>query len=494
MGMKFRGGCLLCVFFLLTGCPSQYMKKGLNGGYSDEAIDATSYAIAYEGSPMLPGITTSHRSLKPLWFRRADELCGSSDYYYYLEKTNANNILSATGVPAIRGVAYCNNKFVDTRQQNYDEHYAPYINLPPEALQYQEISPLWDMLMNKQYAELEEMLASLYASENAEDLDVLLDTFGRIDLNAEVHLNEWVAKYPKSSFALYSRSVFYHHYSWFKRGDGRGRDLTSEQRTGLAMYRGLASEDIEASISSNPDFCPAHTLKLGLNVSNSDLDEATYKGLYDAAKQACPKSMGVRKAYLRYLEPRWHGSMEKMRASIEESKKDDQMFEALEAVYLREEGDQFYFAKKYELALQKYNQAIAIYGFSHAYYQRASILAKLERYVEAVESYGEAINLWPYYKSAFEGLNYVMMKQGNFTGALIASSYVTAINGQNADDYLRRAEILYQMRRYDDALASYEKAIELHSNRAYIRHKIRMVEYQIEIRKADELPVKETSI
>lgn len=472
---------------ILGGCAAQYGQKGMNGGYSDKPINRTSYVIRYDGSPLL-GAFSNHGQLAPLWNKRAQELCGSHDYFQETRNIRFDPYgnESIFGTPAIYGVVYCNNKFMDTRKQSHEENFIKYINMSREAITYKEISPLWDMLINREYKELQEEIDKLYATLSEDEISGLLDTFSRVNPAAEEFLNEWVEFYPNSFSALYSRSIFYHKYSWYKRGNRLWKDVTEQQKAGFRKYRNLAKNDLDSSLKLNSKFCPSHSVKLQVHTSIPESKGAVFEAIFETAKNSCPDSIGVHSAYLRYLLPRWSGTKEMMRGHIDESKEQNEKLEVLEALYLAEEGDQLLFDNKPEEALEKYNEAILFGNFSSIYHQRALVLENLGRYIEAIENYDIAVKLSPYHNSAYEGLTRVLMKQNNLVGALLASSYLTAMNNQDPRNFERVGNIFYHMRRHEDALVSFKKAAILSSNKAVHRHKIKMTEFQIKVRKNEK--------
>ena len=64
-----------------------------------------------------------------------------------------------------------------------------------------------------------------------------------------------------------------------------------------------------------------------------------------------------------------------------------------------------------------------------------------------------------------------------------ASNYLLAINSLNPSHYVIQGDLFYMMRRYEDALKRYKQAAHLSSDKAVHRHKIRLAEFQIGVRK-----------
>ena len=485
--MKIINLVLILAIQLLAGCASYYGPKNISGGYSDRVIDSTTFFIRYESSQLV-GPVARHSDINPLWDRRAEELCGSKDYYpekKLIRLDGYGNELNF-GRPAIDGLVYCNNRFVDTRKQSPEENYLHFITLSREAITYKEISPFWELLVNNKHAELQATLENISSNIDQAELSSLLETFSRINPIAEEHLQNWVSLYPDSYLPLYSRAVYYHSYSWFQRGNRLWKDVTQEQRRGLEKYRSLAINDINKSLKIKPDFCPAHALKLLIHTSIHDESRQTMKDIYSSAQATCQSSVAIHKAYLRHLLPRWGGSKSEMRAHIAKLKKQIPQLDILEALYLAEEGEQFFWAKDFEKALENSTAALAFADFPEIYHLRGLILESSGRYVEAFEDYDMAVKLDPYFNGAYESLVRVLLKQDNLIGALLASSYLTAMNNQDADNFEREGDIFYFMRRYEDALLSYKKAQIISSQRVILRHKIRKAEYQLEVRKGQD--------
>ena len=471
----------------LSGCMSHYGPKGLNGGYTDKRLDPTSYFIRYDSSPFA-GVMADTAQLMGLWDKRAQELCGSEDFFkdskvLRIDDSGRENALAS---PSVYGTVYCNNKFIDTRKQNHEENYFQYINLPKKLISFRDVSPLWGLLVSKKYRELHDELDKLQTVLNVRELAGVLETFSRINPEAELNFEEWINKYPDSFIARYARALYYHHLSWFKRGSGFWKDLTKEQKAGLFKYQKLARIDLDKSLELNFEFCPSHSLRLHVHTAVLETDGVVFENYFSEATSVCPESVPIYQAYLRNLLPRWGGSKVKMMNFIEVSKLKNEKFGVLEALYLAEEGDQLLYEDKIDQALKKYDKALEQGQFASIYQQRAEVLESLGRYIEASDAYQAAISLSPYYVAAYEGMTRMYLKTNNPIGALVASSYLTAMNNQDNKNFEIRGNIFYLVRRYEDALESYTHALELSSDNARLKHMIRMTEFQLSVRENDK--------
>ncbi len=485
---------IIGIFFvalILQGCATKYTKKGSNGGYTDRPLSRYSHFIRYD-SGFMDSLLGSLEGLQPLWMQRAKDLCKGDEFYHQINAKRVGKQLGAfyRGHPVLYGVAYCNAEFVDTRQHANEDQFIPYKELPYSVFSYDEISPLWSLFVAKEYGKLEDEVGRMYDSYlNGELSEVeiagFLNTFSRLNSVSEEGLSEWVSAFPQSFLALYSRAVFYSTKSWGERGTALWVDVTAKQKKGFLRYGELAKFDIERAMNIEADFSLLHSLKITVYTGNKS-DDFLVSEMFDNARKISPESIGIHAAYFRHLLPRWYGSKGEMRSFIGSSVNRHESLRVLEALYLAEEGDQFLFKKKYKMALGKYNEAIKIGQFANIYNRRGQVFSELGRYVDAIDSYAIAVAMSPYYDSAYEGLANTLLKQGDYLGALKASMYLTTVNSENSGYFEFQGDLFYGMRRYDDALVSYKNALALSSKKAKYKHKIKLTEYQIEVRKEGE--------
>lgn len=69
----------------LYGCATGYQKSGFTGGYKEKLIGENQYELKYQGNG-----TTSAATVENYWHRRAQELCGSSEYDFIFTDTSSN--------------------------------------------------------------------------------------------------------------------------------------------------------------------------------------------------------------------------------------------------------------------------------------------------------------------------------------------------------------------------------------------------------------------
>jgi predicted O-linked N-acetylglucosamine transferase (SPINDLY family) len=124
-------------------------------------------------------------------------------------------------------------------------------------------------------------------------------------------------------------------------------------------------------------------------------------------------------------------------------------------------GNALRWLRRFEQALPNYDQALQINpDFAEAHVNRGGTLVALNRFSEAGESYDKAIALKPdpdTYKQAGDLCSTLF----RFTAAIAFYENAIALRPGYAAAHYRRAYALRSSKRYDEALESVEKAIEL---------------------------------
>lgn len=489
----------LYLVFSIAGCGNMSIKESLSGKFIHERTSPSTVYINYKPGPFAVPFGT-YGKLIGQWKAEATRLCDSTDYYHDIKtgRANVKGEYALGGSPTVYGTAYCNTQFVDTRKQNDDQQFAQYIAIPHEVFTYQEISPFWHLLSSGDYTALEKETYALYQSyldgELSEyELSEFLETFSRLHNDSAKRLLGWTEAIPESFLAQYALALYYHNYSWFKRGNSTSDRMTRLQKSEFSKYRAIAQDHARKTIKRNPKFSLATTLEIKTHFGSESAKE-TITLLFKKALKITPNSLALHSAYLRFLQPRWYGSKSQMREFIDDAITRNPKFGEFESLYIKEEGDQLLFSKKYKKAKTKYLEALN-YSSSYAsiYLQLGYTQEKLNEYIDAANSYATAVALSPYYENGYENLSRILAKRGDYTGALQANSYLTTINNQTPRYHITRGKLFYWMRRYADAESSYHQAVSLSADNPYYLHLVRMARFQIEVRSdsnnADSLEV-----
>lgn len=178
-----------------------------------------------------------------------------------------------------------------------------------------------ELLMASRYTELHGLMQGVQDGYKAgvytdEQLLAAFRSFYVIAPAQVAHYDEWIKQQPTSYVARLARGIHYKMVAGEARG---GKYISETSKEQLEAMRGafkLASADLQASmkLDSKPLLSIHHSMDMNRNLGRS---KASRK-LVDAANKLDPSNFIVRRKYLLTLEPRWGGSIEEMRAFIDE--------------------------------------------------------------------------------------------------------------------------------------------------------------------------------
>lgn len=463
------GGCVL------SGCANTQLASS-PGYYEDTQLREHTYAIKFAAQMMKPD-----EEMMAGWRKRAVELCGGDDFYYKMTQTGRNvDLINKQYV----GVAYCNTRFIDARQQVPDETFLPVTQLDAKEFEYKEPSTLYPLLLDKRFADLEAEIAIRLGQDTKRDeLFKEFGAFARINTVSDSLYEEWVRRYPSSAMAHYAYSINLTALAWHYRGHTYWNEVSEENKQKFTSYTSQSLQQIDKALALKqfPEFY-AEKIGLQLTRGKQDVDKT-----YVEAVALFPHSFVVRSAYVRRLLPRWGGSLPALEAYAQECAylaKQHPELERIWGLYQIELGDQQMGQKKPEKALEFYQQAVAQGDIAFAYHQMGVAQRALGRNVDALSSFAKASKLDPYSGSVYEELMVTYLNMGMPVEALKATVYLTALDNQNPAYYDVQGDIFYSVRRYDDAIIAYQKASVLSGiDEPSYKHKIRKAQYQIDVRK-----------
>ncbi|WP_290579998.1 DUF4034 domain-containing protein [Ketobacter sp.] len=490
-----RLAVVLGVALLSAACSTQYGPKSAQGGFMEKRMNTTTYALTFEAGQFANPFASLHE-LVPLWKQRAAELCESDDFFYDIETDTLTQNHTLFGTQIAYGYVYCNSKIVDTRELENDAAFAMFQNITDSALTYRDITPWWELLLASRFEDLERALAQTRAEYRRGEVGEaefirLMSTFGRINPAATAALDGWIGQYPQSAFAYYARAKHLYSMAWHYRGHLSWAEVTPQNRIKFKDTLQLAKADIQQAIALDPTQVLFAKFELD-TVRVQGLPRSEVQAVYEQAVGRFPQSLEIRLPYLYFLEPRWGGSRHQMRQFVDDSVAQRAEFRALEAVILAADGDEKLMDNNFEAAIELYERAIDIAPFPYIHHQLGLAQEKLGLFKAAIESYGMAASLSPYYYPAYEGMTRCYLVRNQVVDALGTTVTLTALNNQNPALYELQGDLFYGMRRYPDALISYKKAAVLTEMNGKYQHKARMAEYQQDIRERDEAAEQQT--
>ena len=131
------------------------------------------------------------------------------------------------------------------------------------------------------------------------------------------HLDEWVAARGGDALPLLVRAEYSYDTAWVKRGTDYYGKLNQDQISGFIFNVAKAKQDIDASIRIRSDIPYSYFLRLGIYAgeqgNSADLETAFLQRI---AK--FPSYYPLYRYRLKYLYPQWGGSVEAMKAFVDE--------------------------------------------------------------------------------------------------------------------------------------------------------------------------------
>ncbi len=124
------------------------------------------------------------------------------------------------------------------------------------------------------------------------------------------HLDKWVKDSPTNHRALCARGIHKVSLGWRERGTQPKSSTPEDQLVKMRQQFTEALQDLRNAVKLQPGLIPAYVNLIEISKHLESLEETT-RWLKQAI-QADPRTYYVREAYMRALEPKWQGSLEKM--------------------------------------------------------------------------------------------------------------------------------------------------------------------------------------
>ncbi|HZW80286.1 MAG TPA: hypothetical protein VFF50_07440 [Candidatus Deferrimicrobiaceae bacterium] len=200
--------------------------------------------------------------------------------------------------------------------------------------------------------------------------------------------DRWVEQFPKSYVAHLARGIYYKKLGQERRGKDFIANTSFTQITGMESAYDKALQDFHASADLNEK--PLLTYMHALDISSSVGRKGESRELLDFATRIDPTNFVVRQKYMLALEPRWGGSVEQMRAFLEECQKANLPAAALrklEAVIVADQAGTDYDSHRYAAAANGYRKAIEMGGEIVCLECAAYAMADQKQYADAINVY-----------------------------------------------------------------------------------------------------------
>ncbi len=318
------------------------------------------------------------------------------------------------------------------------------------------------LLIDGEFAELERRLAGYQEQFEAGQITdyrvgFAFSAFANSDPRVTRGLGRWVEESPDSYVPYLARSVHHANLAKHVRGTAFYNRTSEKAFEKMREYFALAVADSRKALSFNRKLTKAYAVLL---------DATTYSGphrdkrkILDEALKHAPRSLLVRDSYLVSLRPWWGGSLEEIRAFLEESRQSGVKLGPLEgfADYIKAET----LARRGQRweAIEHYDRALK-FGESARYrFARAQNLYWGNLGDHGIKDSAKAVKYSRQWKDALALRAKILTRARKRKAARKFWDSALRLDPLDPDLLKARAFWFRQLNRYEDALADYDRAL-----------------------------------
>ncbi|MDH3966930.1 MAG: DUF4034 domain-containing protein [Rhodospirillales bacterium] len=340
---------------------------------------------------------------------------------------------------------------------------------------------LLELLRERQFAELDTRLEGYqneFETGNGQDVLVryALSTFKSTDPQVGALLDEWVDSVPSSYVAALARTVRYMNLGWLSRGQEFVRLTPDQSLRDMERYFALAETEADRALELNSKLSVAYGLLIEMAKSGRTRFRARH--YLRQALQAAPNSIQVRIEYLFSLVPWWGGSLEEIRAFIEESKADlppEIGLGPLEGFEFYVQGQILAREGRPREAIRYYDRALEYGEFVGFLTARGNARKRGQLADRALPDFDRALEIIPNWPGGLSARAGVLSSMGEHDRAEADWTLALKLDPLNTKILHARALWLKRQRRYVEALAVLRQAevygalnFRIHFDRGYI--------------------------
>ncbi|MDJ0946349.1 MAG: tetratricopeptide repeat protein [Kiloniellales bacterium] len=297
---------------------------------------------------------------------------------------------------------------------------------------------LIETLRQRDFAALEAQLGALlsaYEAGSTSDvpLDVAFSAFGNSAPELEPHLDAWVAAHPESGAARLARGVFHSSVGWHLRGARTAARTRDESLARMRARFAQAEADLAAAIARNPRLAPAYDHLIGIHMARKR--ESDLHRVFRQGIAANPDSIEIRFAYYYSLRPRWNRGS----AAV-----------ALFEIWLE--------IQLLELQVEERPQLRPLLGYYHA--ARGDRATWNGDHEAALAHYREAVEAGDFWQFHYL-LGRSLYRLKRYDAALASFDRALELRPQVANSHHHRAKALRKLGRLEDALKGWDQALAL---------------------------------
>lgn len=128
-------------------------------------------------------------------------------------------------------------------------------------------------------------------------------------------------------------------------------------------------------------------------------------------------------------------------------------------------GELYKNEKKYQQAIEYYNEAIRINVADHeGYTNRGNVYFEMNKYDLAVADYKKALSINPNYATAMDNIGAIFGLRLQYDSSLLYLSKALVANPNYAPSYKNRGLVNVELGRYENAIRDFQKFLEYHAN------------------------------
>ena len=377
-----------------------------------------------------------------------------------------------------------------------------------DDLAYPDRLFLLGLLENRQFSELRDLIHGFqedYASGTGDESKVIfiLETLGNSEPNYLSSINDWAATSSNDYVPYLVRAWAHYDLAWSWRGHRLRKDTSGERLEKMQSYLRLAADDLSRAIEIKPRLSAADALAIKLLMLLQGR-EYMQKTLQESL-QLNPDSLAVRSSYLWTLKPEWGGKAEVLVDYVNKMKADAKLYPKLRQ--LLGYSDYIFAAalareKQYEQAAEHFDFAVE-HGADHLIFRDRGInYYKLGRYELALENLNESLRLWPQAAETLRWRSFTYQRLNKKDQAMTDLDLAIRLKPMNRYMLLAHAKLSRKLRRYEQVLSNYEKALFYNADDAAIwyekgmHNSYELLNFQaaeLEFKKATELAPDETA-
>ncbi len=326
-----------------------------------------------------------------------------------------------------------------------------------------------NLIEKKQYKKLDlklQVLQDEYMHDITKERTLLLalKSFENSNPQLEYMLEGWVKVQPNSIFAHTSLGIYHTNLAFLSRGTASITKTNKKQIAKMNAHFRKAKDELQFAIDKNPKFTVPFAYMLSIYMANGN--NKAYRELLDKALLTNPYSSNIRYNHLSSLEPKWGGSLEKLKNFMADTSKlygKNKVLKREEGYYPYVQADMLRFKKGFDKKRQiaYLNEAIKLNPNNEKYYMSRgdSYYFYFKDFKKAIDDYTKALNLSSQDSFILGTRAKVYLKLKQYDKALIDINKALKYDGLAPNLLRLRAKIYYETDKKNKAVQDYTDSL-----------------------------------